>query len=554
MAIVKKSYKWKTLKAISEPIRIIHRTYKANIFLYMFQVRFKFGCYEEILQVEDEEVRHCNWVRFVTATTSKQEANVVATNHKGRVKFKVVQPINTNEEIKVLFDEDKEFRRKNNRMSLLKSWLRNTKDKPKSHKDASKSQLRKNKDESSQTENSENDVTVLYMRPISAKPSKPREPISLSPPTERRKVVPVLPSSKLQQKQSRLQSKSPKLLDYTSEPIQRSGSPPLPQRDTKDQELEQKNSNFQKASLDEKELHKSSSNSFQIASLLDSERLVPIRPIPIHQTPSPLDLPPPSSSYIPRSYQQLVQEGNPFFGVKTLSLSTKNSSHNSSQSLDTTKHDDSALSKGSLGPSSGSAETGSSSRLTEYSAGTSSTPGTPRKELSKVLFRIPKLTPNLATPGSLHSTSLTSTPGSQKFYTPESQHHKSGNTPKMTPSPMSSIPPGATPKMTPSPLGTGSTPGSVGLRPVHSTPLKDQGYASKENSDSSPDGAFPDTSDSPITGKYCISKFISLAYQNKLFLETSIVHQVLFLALLHFCVSCILIRRIMDLLYENWYD
>ncbi|XP_064472293.1 zinc finger protein 235-like [Ornithodoros turicata] len=64
-------------------------------------IRHRFGCYDEIHEVEGRLVRHCNWVRFVRATKRMSpKVNMVASCcHDDSVCYKVVQTIAANSEI-----------------------------------------------------------------------------------------------------------------------------------------------------------------------------------------------------------------------------------------------------------------------------------------------------------------------------------------------------------------------------------------------------------------------------------------------------------------------
>lgn len=68
------------------------------------QVRRKFGCHDDILEVEGVEVRHCNWVRFVASSHDQDSVNTVAIQKDGEVVFHVIKEIQPNEEIVVYFD------------------------------------------------------------------------------------------------------------------------------------------------------------------------------------------------------------------------------------------------------------------------------------------------------------------------------------------------------------------------------------------------------------------------------------------------------------------
>ena len=79
--------------------------YLSNIYLlYYLQVRYQFGLFDEIHVIDDEEVRHCNWVRFLRSSTNIDEVNMVAVRVKGQTLFQVVTQIPPNGELTVYFD------------------------------------------------------------------------------------------------------------------------------------------------------------------------------------------------------------------------------------------------------------------------------------------------------------------------------------------------------------------------------------------------------------------------------------------------------------------
>jgi len=51
--------------------------------------------------VEKREVRHCNWVRFLQATTHMSEVNLIARRVNKQPQFQVVKPLPVNAELKV---------------------------------------------------------------------------------------------------------------------------------------------------------------------------------------------------------------------------------------------------------------------------------------------------------------------------------------------------------------------------------------------------------------------------------------------------------------------
>lgn len=65
------------------------------------QVRRRYGCFDEVLEVEKREVRHCNWVRFLRASTNMNDVNVIARRVNKRPQFQVIKPLPVNAELKV---------------------------------------------------------------------------------------------------------------------------------------------------------------------------------------------------------------------------------------------------------------------------------------------------------------------------------------------------------------------------------------------------------------------------------------------------------------------
>jgi hypothetical protein len=59
-------------------------------FWFVLQIRHRFGCYDEITEVDRRRVRHCNWVRFLrAASTYSDEVNLIGTKVKGESKFNI---------------------------------------------------------------------------------------------------------------------------------------------------------------------------------------------------------------------------------------------------------------------------------------------------------------------------------------------------------------------------------------------------------------------------------------------------------------------------------
>ncbi|OWF47824.1 zinc finger protein 629-like [Mizuhopecten yessoensis] len=71
-------------------------------------VRYKFGCYDEIIDVEETSVRHCNWIRFVKSSSKVDDVNFVAVNIKGEPVFQAVKHVTPNDPIVVFFDAEEE--------------------------------------------------------------------------------------------------------------------------------------------------------------------------------------------------------------------------------------------------------------------------------------------------------------------------------------------------------------------------------------------------------------------------------------------------------------
>ena len=75
--------------------------------LYIFfQVRHRFGCVDEIVEIDDQDVRHCNWVRFIRSSTNVDDVNTVATKVRDEPLFQIVKEVPPNGELLVYFDDD----------------------------------------------------------------------------------------------------------------------------------------------------------------------------------------------------------------------------------------------------------------------------------------------------------------------------------------------------------------------------------------------------------------------------------------------------------------
>jgi hypothetical protein len=73
-------------------------------FADFFQIRHRFGCYDEISGNGPRRVRHCNWVRFVRVANSFNPAvNFVATKVRGEPVYEAVKPISPDTELLVYY-------------------------------------------------------------------------------------------------------------------------------------------------------------------------------------------------------------------------------------------------------------------------------------------------------------------------------------------------------------------------------------------------------------------------------------------------------------------
>ena len=69
----------------------------------ILQVRHRFGCQDDILTVDGQEVRRCNWVRFCKSTDTLGVANIFASCVNGKVTYRTLRMIKPNDEIVVFF-------------------------------------------------------------------------------------------------------------------------------------------------------------------------------------------------------------------------------------------------------------------------------------------------------------------------------------------------------------------------------------------------------------------------------------------------------------------
>ena len=67
--------------------------------LFHSQVRHHYGSQDTVTTVEDREVRHCNWVRFLKYSPTPSDVNLVGIKVKDEVVFQTVKTILPNEEI-----------------------------------------------------------------------------------------------------------------------------------------------------------------------------------------------------------------------------------------------------------------------------------------------------------------------------------------------------------------------------------------------------------------------------------------------------------------------
>ncbi|GFO33735.1 myoneurin-like [Plakobranchus ocellatus] len=67
------------------------------------KMRRSYGSYDVMLDVQGQQVRHCNWVRFVRSTLDPGSANVISSKVRGQAFFQVTRAVKPSEEIVVLF-------------------------------------------------------------------------------------------------------------------------------------------------------------------------------------------------------------------------------------------------------------------------------------------------------------------------------------------------------------------------------------------------------------------------------------------------------------------
>lgn len=80
-------------------------------------VRNRFGCFDEIQEVESRRVRHCNWVRFLRCSqTLSTDVNLLGTIVKGEPVYEAIRTINPNCELVVYLEDTEDSR---NPMTVL---------------------------------------------------------------------------------------------------------------------------------------------------------------------------------------------------------------------------------------------------------------------------------------------------------------------------------------------------------------------------------------------------------------------------------------------------
>ncbi|XP_065210026.1 zinc finger and SCAN domain-containing protein 2-like [Planococcus citri] len=79
---------------------------KLDVFDYLdaHDIRNRFGCYDEIMEINRRQVRHCNWIRFLRiASEPSDEVNVVGEKIKGEPIYRAVKTIPANSELVVRY-------------------------------------------------------------------------------------------------------------------------------------------------------------------------------------------------------------------------------------------------------------------------------------------------------------------------------------------------------------------------------------------------------------------------------------------------------------------
>ncbi|XP_071455036.1 uncharacterized protein [Hetaerina americana] len=92
--------------AVVYPFQGTIRLDKLEVYSYLDDndIRHRFGCYDEITEVDRRRVRHCNWVRFLRASPKyTEEVNLIGTKIKGDPVYEVIKPIPPNTELVVYY-------------------------------------------------------------------------------------------------------------------------------------------------------------------------------------------------------------------------------------------------------------------------------------------------------------------------------------------------------------------------------------------------------------------------------------------------------------------
>lgn len=73
---------------------------------YLFmQIRHRFGCYDEVQEVDCRRVRHCNWIRFLRCSSSlSNDVNLIGSLVKGEPVFETIRTVPSNTELVVFFE------------------------------------------------------------------------------------------------------------------------------------------------------------------------------------------------------------------------------------------------------------------------------------------------------------------------------------------------------------------------------------------------------------------------------------------------------------------
>ncbi|KAK7591168.1 hypothetical protein V9T40_002781 [Parthenolecanium corni] len=70
----------------------------------VLQIRHRFGCYDEIVEINKRKVRHCNWIRFLKiATKFSEDVNIIGTKIKSEPIYEAVKTIPANSELVVYY-------------------------------------------------------------------------------------------------------------------------------------------------------------------------------------------------------------------------------------------------------------------------------------------------------------------------------------------------------------------------------------------------------------------------------------------------------------------